>query len=504
MIPILDSETIRAVDKFTIQQKNISSLELMEQAAAAFFDEILYHSETNIIQEHFSIFCGKGNNGGDALVIAKYMHLVGIQFKLYIVDFTNQPSADFSINLDRIQQMGIRPQTLNEEDYSFDLEVNTIVIDSIFGSGLNRPIEGFIAEIIHKINRANKIIAIDIPSGLMATDNSSNQLDNVIKASKTISFQIPKLAFLLSDYYQYVGDWKLIDIGLDKGFIQNQSTDYYFIELTDIQSRIKKRDKFSHKGTYGHTLLISGSYAKMGATVLAAKAALSSGVGLLTIHAPKCGVVILQTTVPQAMLIADENEKYLKDSVDYSTFSTVGIGPSIGKNEATANLLKQLFNNFSKPILLDADALNILSENKEWIKLIPSNSILTPHPGEFQRLVGKWKNDEEKLRLQINFSKENKLFVVLKGAYTSISCPNGKVYFNSTANAGMAMGGSGDILSGMITALLAQNYTPLDAAIVAVYIHGLAGDKAAEAKGQMAMIAEDIIENIAVAFKRVA
>ncbi len=503
MIPILDAQKIKEVDQYTIKNQKILSVDLMEIAAAAFFDEIILNYESNRLDQHFTLFCGKGNNGGDGLAVARLMHHIGIKFKIYIVNFTSKASEDFNINLERIYDLGVKPEILDDSNFDFKIEKDSIVIDGIFGSGLNRPIEGFVAQIVQKINQSKEIIAIDIPSGLMTTDNRSNLLENIVQANQTISFQIPKLSFLLPEYAKYVGDWSLVNIGLDENFIQNQLSDYYFIDSSDISSRLKKREKFSHKGTFGHALLISGSHGKMGATVLAAKAALKSGVGLLTIQSPKCGVDTLQTTVPQAMVIPDESEEYLKSLIDYSNFSAIGIGPSIGKNEATVKLLSHLIGSYSKPILIDADALNILSENTDLLNIIPSNSILTPHPGEFERLVGKWKTDEEKIDLQIEFAKKYNVFLVLKGANTSITCPDGKMYFNSTGNAGMAMGGSGDILSGMITALLAQDYNSLDAAMIAVYMHGLAGDIAARDKGQIGMVAEDIIENISTAFKEI-
>jgi NAD(P)H-hydrate epimerase len=297
-----------------------------------------------------------------------------------------------------------------------------------------------------------------------------------------------------------VGEFSVLDIGLHQQYIDHTSSPYNFITRNDAAALIKKRSKVAHKGNFGHSLIIAGSYGKIGAAVLAAKACLRSGTGLLTVHVPKCGYEIIQAVVPEAMASADEELNFITEHVLLTAYNSIGIGPGIGTEAQTQNVLKLIIQNTPVPLVIDADAINILAENKTWLSFLPANSILTPHPKEFERIAGKASISEERLKLQRDLSIRYKIYVVLKGAHTSVSCPDGNIYFNSTGNPGMAKGGSGDALTGIITALVAQQYSTQQACILGVYLHGLAGDFAAHEGSQESMIASDLIDHLANAF----
>ncbi len=327
--------------------------------------------------------------------------------------------------------------------------------------------------------------------------------DAIVRAAHTFSFQFYKLAFMFAENAQFFGKVHVVEIGLSQAYISKSKSDFEITDEEIIKAVIRPRDPFSHKGNYGHALLIAGSKGKMGAAVLAAKACLRSGVGLLTVQIPKCGYTVLQTAVPEAMCIEDENDSYITSQLMYDAYNAIGIGPGINTVQETAFVLQQLLASFTKPMVIDADALNIISQNKTWLKKIPANSILTPHPKEFERLFGKTQNNFERNQLQRQCSKKYNVVIVLKGKYTCITSPDGKCFFNPTGNAGMAKGGSGDVLTGMITALLAQSHYAFDAAVAGVYLHGLAGDVAAKRFGEHSVLASDIVEGISMAFEEI-
>jgi len=497
---ILSAQQTRMADAYTIEHEPILSVDLMERAATLCYDWFVKRYRTSV---NISIFCGVGNNGGDGLVIARLLKKKGYTVKVFVVEFSNDYSPDFSINLNRLKEDDIIPEFLTNDCYSFKLKEDCIVIDAIFGSGLSRPIDGFIANVISDLNRCEKeIISIDIPSGVFSDDNSNNPLQHAIKAKYTLTFQHPKLVMMFPQYAKYVGEWHAFDIGLHQLFLHEIASNNMLITKNIIKTIIHKRGKFTHKGNFGHALLIAGSKGKIGAAVLASRSCLRSGVGLLTVQVPLIGLDVLQKTVPEAMCIPDFEQDIISELPDISKYNSIGVGPGIDKALKTEKVLEQLLKEFKKPIVLDADALNILSDNKNWLSLLPSNSILTPHPKEFERLVGSWVNDEERLLKQKEFSKKYKVIVVLKGAHTSITDATENVFFNNTGNPGMATAGSGDVLTGLITGLLAQGYSPLNAAILGVYLHGLAGDLAKAIVGEKSLIASDIITYLPMAYAK--
>ncbi|MBI2280663.1 MAG: NAD(P)H-hydrate dehydratase [Bacteroidetes bacterium] len=493
---ILTAQQIKQADEFTIKNEPISSIDLMERAATRCVEWLKNKYNTD---KSFAIFCGVGNNGGDGLVIARLLAEKKYDVKVFVVEFSKNYSPDFIINLEKLKKTGIELVTLSEKEVHFKIALNSIVIDAIFGSGLNKPIDGFVAEIIHQMN-THEIVSIDIPSGLFCEDNQNNNLKNIVNANYTLTFEQPKLAMMFPQNNIFCGECIVLPIGLHPDFIKKVETPYFFTSKQDVKGLVLPRQKFSHKGIYGHALLMVGSYGKMGAAILSSKACLRSGVGLLTVHVPTVGLPILQTAVPEAMCSVDEETNYFTAIKNTETYQAIGIGPGIGLEKQTQSALKLLIQNTVLPMVIDADALNSLAENKTWLSFLPNNSILTPHPKEFERLVGKWSNDEDRLKLQLDFSTKNNVIVVLKGAYTSISTPLGKVHFNSSGNPGMATAGAGDVLTGIIASLLAQGYLPEDAAILGVYLHGVAGDLAKEQVGEVSMIASDIIDQLPNAY----
>ncbi|MCD4772101.1 MAG: NAD(P)H-hydrate dehydratase [Bacteroidales bacterium] len=499
---ILPIEKVRQADAYTIKNEPIKSTDLMERAGTQIYNWIINHIEKS---QTVKVFCGLGNNAGDGLVVARL--LVGKKYKvqLNVIRFSKKTSDDFETNYKRLEKLkGLEINNINKVDKIPEIYKNDIIVDAIFGSGLSRPVEGFIGDVILKINRSKAlIIALDAPSGLFCDESSINHKGKIIEADYTLTFQFPKYAFLFPENDKYVGKWEVLPIGLHKDFIDSVEVKNYLIEKNDCLKILKKRNKFSHKGNYGHALLISGGYGKMGAAVLASKACLRSGAGLLTTHIPAKGYNIVQTAVPEAMTIIDENEEYFSEVPDLSNYDVIGVGPGIGTEKQTQNALKLLIQNSGVPIVFDADAINILGENKTWLSFIPEGSIFTPHPKEFERLAGKSKNNFDRIEMQKEFSFKYKSYVVLKGAHTSITTPNGDCFFNSTGNPGMASGGSGDILTGIVLGLLAQGYHSLEAAILGVYLHGLAGDIAAGKQSEEAMIASDIVESLGEAIKSI-
>jgi len=498
---ILTARQIKDADKFTIENEPISSVDLMERAAKACFDQIKRRVRK---QTKIRIFCGLGNNGGDGLAIARMVITAGYNVTAYKVVYSDKTSPDFDINEKRLQRL--KRADLVEIKQRGDLpEIadSDVVIDAIFGTGLQRPLDALPLDVVQHINRSNaQVISVDIPSGLFSEDNSGSKQDNIIEADFTYTFQVPKLAFMFPENSKYVGNWQILDIGLSIKFIEELDTPWHFLQREDLVPYFRRRGKFDHKGIYGHALLVAGSYGKSGAAVLAAGAALKSGVGLLTTHLPKCNYNIHQTVLPECMVLVDEDEYYFSGVGDISRFSVIGAGPGLGQNIQSQNGLKMLIQNTTRPMVLDADALNIIAENPTWLSFLPPGSILTPHVGEMDRLGGKSSNSLERTEKACDLAFKYRCNIVLKGAHTAIISPDRQVIFNSTGNPGLAKGGSGDVLTGMILAYLAQGYSPTYSAMAGVYLHGLAADIAIRRKPMENLIASDVIENIGHAIRR--
>jgi len=501
---IFQGTDIKKIDQYTIEHEPITSIDLMERAAKGVVRAIM--KRWNQIYP-VKVFAGPGNNGGDALAVARLLAEQNYKVDVFLFNTTGKLSDDCRTNMERL------PQTENlsftEVSVKFDppeLTSNDLVIDGLFGSGLNKPLTGGFASVVKYLNSsAAQIVAIDVPSGLMTEDNTYNQVkSHIIHADVTLTLQQPKLAFLFAENAEFVGEWEIVDIQLSHKAIESFPTDYVLTEEEDVRPIIKPRKRFSHKGTFGHALLIAGSYGMAGAAILAGRGCLRSGVGLLTIHTPFHNNDILQTAIPEALIQADIYERWFATPVDTDSFQAIGIGPGLGKEQETGFALLEQLKLCQSPLVLDADALNILSENRNWLTFIPKNTVLTPHPKELDRLVGKSNNSFDRLSKARDFATHTKTYIVLKGAYTAVITPEGKCFFNPTGNPGMSTGGSGDVLTGIILSLLAQGYTPEEACKLGVYTHGLAGDLAAETKGEIGMTSGDIVDFLPAAWAKLS
>ncbi|MFT3901679.1 MAG: NAD(P)H-hydrate dehydratase [Niabella sp.] len=498
---LLSAGQIREWDKFTMMREPISSLNLMERASRACCKWILQ----NTIAGSYYVFCGKGNNGGDGMAISRFLHAAGHKVLTFILENGNNGSDDFNANFNHLRQLGNVPITLVRSEKDFpNIPQDAIIIDALFGTGLNRHLNAGATALVSYLNELdNIIISIDMPSGMFCDQSSKGNI--MVRADYTLTFQCLKMAFLIPENEPCFGKIQILDINLHPEFLDTVSSRFQLINKALCTTLHKPRKAFAHKGNFGHALLVAGSYGKMGAAVLSARACLRSGVGLLTCHVPSKGVNLMQTCTPEAMCIGDPSPVAIQQLDEpLETYTSIGVGPGIGQAAETASALKKLLENYNKPMVLDADALNIIAMSKELLTCIPENSILTPHPKEFTRLFGKSANDFEKIETAIEQAATLKLNIVLKGHHTFIATPGGMGYFNITGNAGMATGGSGDVLTGLITGLLAQGYTPVEASIMGVFLHGLAGDLAAADYGMEAMTAGDIVQKMPEAFKTIS
>lgn len=485
---ILNAQQVRDADDYAIINSNISSWELMEMATSSFFDALMGH---NVWRKRVIVLCGVGNNGGDGLALCRMLRKKGIYARAVLVKFKDELSPDCASNFDLLDDVLVVEKISDLPD----LNLTDVIVDSLIGSGMESQIFGLLKDVVERVNESGKrIVSIDIPTG-MRGDRLSPEDATIINADLVISFQRPKLSFFYPEHGPFIKEWEVVDIGLDEKFIQDLESDVYWLDQK-VFKMVRSRPRISHKGTYGHACLMVGSQGKMGAAILSSKACLRTGAGLLTTQVPKCGYDMMQIAVPESICNADPSERVLATLNDIDTFSAIGFGPGVGTEEETKELFELVLNTVKVPMVIDADGLNILSEHRELLDKLPPNTILTPHVGEFRRLVGEFENSEERHAKLKAFAKQYQCTVVLKDAYSVIADPNARLYFNSSGNQGMATAGSGDVLTGMITALLAQGYTALEAAIIGVFFHGEAGDRAAKKRGHYALIASDIIDNI--------
>ncbi len=499
---LFTTKQIGEIDKFTIENEPVADIDLMERAAMQMTNWLVQRFST---EHKMLFFAGPGNNGGDALAIARQLAGLGYQCAVFLLDLGKNLKGSPAINWQRLEEQGKVQLAKIQHIGDFPgIQPSDILIDGLFGSGLSRPLERLPAEIVHKINALrNTVVAVDIPSGLMGEDNSQNIPENIVRATFTLTLQFPKICFFFSENERFTGKWEVLPIGLHPEGIEQTPSDIFMVEKDDVKEMVPQRSKFAHKGTFGHALLVAGGYGKMGASVLSSRACLRSGVGLLTSHVPKLGYSIIQTAVPEAMTSIDDHDLIFTGFPDLAPFSAIGAGPGIGLKNNTKKALHKLINESRAPMVLDADALNILSENKDWLTQLPQNTILTPHPGEFRRLAGETANSWERIRVQRQLARDLKVIVVLKGAYTSVALPGGELFFNPTGNPGMGTAGSGDALTGIILGLLAQRIPPQHAAVAGVFLHGLAGDLAAREKSENALVAGDIIDFMGKAFSEI-
>lgn len=495
---IFSKEQIYSGDKITTERQNISSTDLMERAGVKIFNWI--HARMQGAQVPIHIFCGIGNNGGDGLVLTRHLITHGYNVHTYIINCSDKRSKDFLINYDRVKQVTKTwPTLLNCSDDFPEIGSEDIIVDAVFGIGLNRPIDEWVKNLFKHFRSSKAFtLSIDIPSGLY-TDRPIVDEDAAVWADFTLSFASPKLVFFLPETAQYTQEWMVLDIGLDSDFLSSTQTSVELIGKFEILPNYIPRHKFSHKGNHGHALIVGGRYGMIGAVTLACRAALAAGSGLVSAYVPKCGYVPLQTSFPEGMVLTCDDEQMIT-SISFQTQpSVVGIGIGIGTHAKTVSAFRAFLEQNKSPLVVDADGINMLSKNKDLLKLLPVQTVLTPHPKELERLIGVWKNDFDKLEKVKALSKEHNVIVVIKGA-NSITVFDGKLYINTTGNPGLATAGSGDVLTGIITGLIAQGYNALVAAIFGVYLHGLSADIAAFKHGYESLIASHVIDHLGPAF----
>ena len=499
MIPVLKAEQIREADHFTIKNEPISSIDLMERASTAFANRLKSLFGPGF---HLYVFVGTGNNGGDGLAIARILEAADYQVSIYAVGQIEKASADFLINYQRLEG---RVLWINDSLHLPITQPNDIIIDAIFGSGLTRPLIGIYQELVKELNKRSGIkVSVDIASGLMA-DYVPNASETIFEPDYTFTFQCPKWIFLQPSSSSFVGDLHILDIGLDLSCFEKDDYESSILTLADIDFVTYSRKKYSHKGDFGRLQLIGGSLGKMGSICLSSLAALRSGVGLLFSTVPKCGIEIVQQSIPEAMVKLGEGTDFISEIELVENVNVVGIGPGLGLTKETISAFDDLLDKIQRrqQLVIDADAINILALHPDWLDRLPPETILTPHPGEFVRLVGNWSDDRDKINRLKGLCQTYKLNVVLKGAYSVICDKNGSIFYNSTGNPGMATAGSGDVLLGIISGLMATGLSPINSLKAGVYLHGMAGDIAAMRLGERSLIASDLIQSLPQAFNNI-
>lgn len=500
---IFNSNTIHEIDRATCEAQGITSVDLMERAAEAVACEII---SLFLPSRRFVIVAGPGNNGGDALAVARRLIEQGYRHvEVFLFNVTGSLSSDCLAQRDKL--LHIEEVDFTEVTKTFSppfLDSSCVVVDGLFGSGLSRPLQGGFKGLARYINESGAfVVSIDVPSGLAGEWNGSAPRRDMVRANLTLTFQLPRLSFFFEENAEVLGEWKLIDIDLDKGVIKKIPSEFMLIEKRSVRPLLRPRQPFTGKRDYGSALLFAGSLGMMGAAVLSARAVLKCGAGLATVHTAKCGMPVIQTAVPEAMFEPDRNEKVIADMPVHHAHSVVAVGPGIGTADVTAAALEQLLKTASAPLVLDADALNCIARRPALLQMLPAKTVITPHIGEFDRLFGEQTDSESRLRKAVEVAKYYNIVIVLKGHHTAIVRPTGTVYFNTTGNPGMATAGAGDVLTGVIAAFIAQGYMPEHAATIGVFIHGLAGDIAAEEIGEYGMTAGDIADRLGRAIRDV-
>ena len=498
---IFTSAQIHELDNYTIEHEPIRSIDLMERAAKTLTRAIAdrWPQKVSVV-----VFAGPGNNGGDALAVSRLLTERGYQVKTYLFNIGGHLSTDCDTNKKRLLDMKKVKEQFIEVTQEFDppqLEKGMLVVDGLFGSGLNKPLSGGFASLVKYINASHaEVVSIDMPSGLMTEDNTYNIKTNIIRADLTLTLGQKKLSMLFAENQQFVGELKVLDIQLSREGIEKIESQYTMVEEDDVRPLMLPRSPFAHKGTMGNALVIAGSYGMAGAAILATEACLRSGAGKVTVKTPRKNVPIMQTAVPEAVLMIDREETAFTEAIDTEDFQAVGIGPGLGTSEQTAIAIISQLRRTQAPIVCDADAINILGNHRAWMQQLPKDIIMTPHPKEFDRLEGHSVDSYERLSKARDLSQRLQAYIILKGRYSALCCPDGHIVFNTTGNAGMATAGSGDVLTGILTGLLARGYSRRNACVVGMYLHGLAGDFAAEEVGEESLMARDIIRCLPKAF----
>lgn len=484
---LMTAQQTREADTYTIAREPIASIDLMERASRAFVDKIL--SLFPLKDRSLLICCGTGNNGGDGLAIARLLYEQGVRdVDVWIVRYNVRQTEDFKTNYLRLKNLPVAVRELFPGD-ELPAISQDIIIDALLGSGLNKSLVSFWKLLVQHLNQANKqVVAVDIPTGMPA-DGFIDATAAAVITDDAITFQRPKLSFLFPESASIMKRFHVVDIGLDEDFIEHLTSDFIEVTEMDILLIVKDRSPFSHKGTFGHSLIVAGNENTMGAALLSAEACLFTGAGLTTLSVSRSGFTAMNTRLPEVMLLGRDKQ------IEIGKYNALAIGPGLGTGEKEVDLLKGLILANTPPLVLDADALNILSVKQELLEHLQEGAILTPHMKEFDRLFGNSSSWMERVLKAKEMALNRKLVIVLKNRFTFIALPDGKIYVNFTGNPGMASGGMGDALTGIIVSLLAQGYTSSEATLLGCYLHGRAGDMLA-AEGMAIIPASVLIQKI--------
>ncbi|WP_230383746.1 NAD(P)H-hydrate dehydratase [Pedobacter endophyticus] len=493
MQTLLTSAQMRQADEFTIKNKPIASIDLMEKAARSFVQSFL--RDEFDANQRIAIFCGKGNNGGDGLAIAHLLLNNGCEnVKVYVINFSDKQSDDFAINLQRLDESRCKKINVSTVDDLKNMKAD-VIIDAILGSGLNKPLAGDYEKLAAFINEQNKkVYAVDVPTGFPSEGIIPAEY-NGIKAYKTICFQRPKINFFFPESALATQEYEVVDIDLNEDFIQQQDADFYLVEETDVRELLKSRKLFSHKGTYGHALIVAGNADTMGAALLSSLACLHTGAGLTTACIPKSGLTALNSLLPEVMALPRDEYTRIENP---AKFKAIAIGPGLGVSPESEKLLESLLAT-NKPLVIDADGLNCLADNQTLLSKVPKSSILTPHMKEFDRIFGEHEHWWDRVQTAKVQAQALQIVIILKNQFTFVCLPDGKVYINPTGNPAMAQGGMGDILTGVVVSFLAQGYSSAESAILATFIHGRAGDMLAD--DNAVVTASEVAKNMPKALK---
>jgi len=499
---IFTNEQLQQIVRYSVDEEGLMLSEMIQRMAEGVTSEVV--RLTSGTARPITVFAGPGNNGAEALSVARMLTDQGFAPVVYLFNIRgNSINRECRENREALLATGrARLVEIIDSMEPPELSERHIVIDGLFGAGLREPLSGGFMTLVRDINDSGaEVVSIDVPSGLMADWNPSTISRNVVHASVTCTAQYPHLSFFIADNAPMVGRVRIVDVGIGASASRNMATKFHFVEPTDVKRVLKPRPEFSSKADYGSALLIAGSYGMMGAAVIAARGALRSGAGKVTVHSARCGFNIIQSVVPEALFRPDKNDIVVTDMLAARDYDGVGVGPGIGTAEVTAQALEVMLKQYRKPLVLDADALNIIARRPILLTLLPPGTIITPHAREFDRLAGESSSAEGRLLKAIELARKHNIIVVLKGHYTATIRPDGKVFFNSTGGPAMATGGAGDVLTGVITSLLAQGYAPEISAVAGVLIHGAAGDIAARDLGSYGVTASDIAQSLAPAIK---
>jgi len=510
---ILTSREMKEIDNITINEIGIPGCVLMENAGIQIYRAIK-KKFPDLKKEKISIIAGPGNNGGDGLVVARHLFNEGVIPNIYLIASKEKVKGDARINLDIAEKIGLKIQEITSEKtwnlYKDEISSSTLIIDAIFGTGLTRPAEGLFKKIIEDINKISAFkVSVDIPSGL--SSDTHQIIGPCVKADLTVTLGAPKIAHIFPPAEEYIGELIVADISIPPFLFEDEKLKLELIEKQAIISCFKPRRKDTHKGTYGHLFILAGSFGKTGAAIMAGKSALKIGAGLVTIGTPESCLPIIARSMMELMTepLPETEKKTLSEEALEKVLTllenkdAILIGPGITTHPSTSNLLFKLLEKIDKPMVIDADGLNIIASNPDILRNLKNNIVLTPHPGEFARLLKT--TTKEILKNKIEYAREfaikYNIYLVLKGYRTLIATPQGNVFVNPTGNPGMATAGSGDVLSGILGGLIVQQNNFLEAILAAVYVHGLSGDIASQKIGERSLVAGDLIKYLPRAIK---